>query len=127
MTRTFLALGAINALLAVGLGAFGAHVLEEMLTAQDMETYRTAAHYHLTHALGLLAVALAGDRLAGRTGAWAGWLLFAGIVLFSGSLYVLCFTGLRWLGAITPLGGVSFLLGWGTLAYGAYRGKAKDQ
>lgn len=126
MTRTFLTLGAINALLAVALGAFGAHVLEDILTAQDMETYGTATHYHLTHALGLLAVALAGDKLAGRTGLWAGRFLMAGIILFSGSLYVLCFTGLRWLGAITPLGGVSFLLGWGTLAFGAIR-KARER
>lgn len=118
MGRTFLRLGAINGFLAVAFGAFGAHALLARLTATGMvEVYRTAAQYHMTHALALLAVGMllerGGETKLLRT---SGWLFAVGIVLFSGSLYALSITGTRVLGAITPLGGLCFLAGWALLA-----------
>jgi Uncharacterized small membrane protein len=114
------AIGAVYAGLAVALGAFGAHVLEDRLTPEAMSTYETAARYHMYHALGLVLTAiLAGRAEAGASGrlfAWAARLLHAGIWLFSGSLYVLVLTGLGWLGAVTPLGGVAWVAGWGLAA-----------
>lgn len=123
MLRTFLLLGAVNAFLAVALGAFGAHALRARLPAALLAVYQTGVQYHLVHALGLLLVALLADRLAGAGAlvAASGWLLAAGIVLFSGSLYALAITGVRVLGAITPLGGVCFLVGWALLAAAAWR------
>jgi uncharacterized membrane protein YgdD (TMEM256/DUF423 family) len=111
--RKWFALGTLNAGLAVALGAFGSHVLEDRLSADMLSVFETGNRYHFIHALGLLAVALAADK-AGGTAAmkWAGRLLLAGIVLFSGSLYVLGLSGMTWLGAIAPLGGVSFIAGW---------------
>ncbi|MFW6198508.1 MAG: DUF423 domain-containing protein, partial [Acidobacteriota bacterium] len=87
-----------------------------------LEIYHTAARYQLYHALGLLAVAGATTRWRHRATAAAGWLFVAGTLLFSGSLYVLSLTGIRWLGAVTPLGGVAFLIGWACLAWAAWRG-----
>jgi uncharacterized membrane protein YgdD (TMEM256/DUF423 family) len=114
------AIGAIYAGLAVAFGAFGAHVLEARLSQDSLSTYETAARYHMYHALGLVLTAiLAGRAEAGATGrlfAWALRLLHAGIWLFSGSLYALVLTGTGWLGAITPLGGVSWVAGWGLAA-----------
>jgi uncharacterized membrane protein YgdD (TMEM256/DUF423 family) len=120
--RVFLALGAAFAALAVVLGAFGAHALKAKLAADALAVYQTAVQYHFWHALGLLAVGLASAHLAEN--AWlraAGWLLAAGIVLFSGSLYVLALSGQKWLGAVTPLGGAAFILGWIALAVGMLR------
>lgn len=100
-------------LLAVAMGAFGAHGLKKVLAPELMATYETAVQYHFYHALGLLAVGLSlrclpsADLLR-----WSGLLLAAGLVLFSGSLYALSLTGLRWLGAVTPVGGVAFLGAW---------------
>lgn len=103
-TRWSAALG----LLAVGLGAFGAHGLEKVLTANDrVATWETAVFYHFIHAVMLYIVA---TRSPFARGAW--WSFFIGILIFSGTLYVLCLTNLRWLGAITPLGGVSLMVGW---------------
>lgn len=111
--KLFLSIGAALAASAVIMGAFGAHVLRPRLSAQMFEVYRTAVEYHFWHALGLLAIGLACLQLPNS--GWlrtAGWLLTAGVVLFSGSLYALALSGVRLLGAITPFGGVMFILGW---------------
>lgn len=111
--KVFLILGAVNALIAVVLGAFGAHALKTRLSAELMAVYQTGIHYHLIHALGLLLVGLLATQLpASAYLRWSGWLMLAGIALFSGSLYALSVTGLRWLGAITPVGGLAFILAW---------------
>ena len=112
MDRTFFGLGAVSALVAVAAGAFGAHGLRARLTPEYLAVFETAARYQMYHALGLLAVAWAVTRWPGSLAGWAGWLFVVGTVLFSGSLYTLALTGARWLGAITPLGGVAFLAGW---------------
>jgi uncharacterized membrane protein YgdD (TMEM256/DUF423 family) len=123
MEKTFLALAAILAGLAVALGAFGAHALASRLTVEALQTYETGVRYHFYHALGLIAVVYAVGRWPQSTlPVTAGWLFVAGIVVFSGSLYLLALTGVRWLGAITPIGGVAFLAGWGCLALAAWRG-----
>lgn len=121
--RLFFLLGSISAGLAVALGAFGAHGLKARLTPDLLQTFETGVRYHLYHALALLAVAFALSRWS-STGlpAAAGWLFLAGTVLFSGSLYLLAVTGAKWLGAITPLGGVAFIAGWVCLALAAGRG-----
>lgn len=121
--KLFLIIGAINAALAVGLGAFGAHGLESRLSERMLDTFKTGVQYHMYHALGLIGIALAADKLQ-STGLiqWAGWFMFAGIVLFSGSLYVLSLSGIKILGAITPLGGVAFITAWILLIVAAFRG-----
>jgi uncharacterized membrane protein YgdD (TMEM256/DUF423 family) len=116
MDRLFFSLGAWSALLSVAAGAFGAHALRSRLSPEYLTVFETAARYQMYHALGLLAVAWAVSRWPGGLTQWAGWLFVVGTVLFSGSLYALALTGVRWLGAITPLGGVAFLLGWFCLA-----------
>jgi uncharacterized membrane protein YgdD (TMEM256/DUF423 family) len=121
MTRTFVALGALSALLAVAAGAFGAHALRSRLVPDMQTVFETGARYHMYHALGLLAVAWAFTRWPGGPVVAAGWLFVAGTVLFSGSLYLLALTGHRWLGAITPLGGLAFIAGWAALAWAALR------
>ncbi len=111
--RLFLILGAANAALAVLLGAFGAHSLKTHLSADMMAVYQTGLQYHLFHALGLLAVGLAAKQMGDSAWLrWSGWLMLAGIVIFSGSLYILSTTGWKWLGAVTPLGGLSFISAW---------------
>jgi uncharacterized membrane protein YgdD (TMEM256/DUF423 family) len=122
MPRTFLALGSISALLAVAAGAFGAHALRGRLAPEALATFETGVRYQMFHALGLIGVAWAASHLAGRLPAAAGWLLVAGTVLFSGSLYLLALGGPRWLGAVTPAGGIAFLAGWACLAWAALRG-----
>jgi uncharacterized membrane protein YgdD (TMEM256/DUF423 family) len=122
MDRTFLALGAVLAALAVAAGAFGAHGLRGRLSPDLLEVFETAARYHMYHALGLLAVAWAAARWPSGTVTLAGWLMVLGIVVFSGSLYVLSLTGMRWLGAVTPLGGLALMAGWVALAVAAWRG-----
>ena len=120
--RLFVSIGAAMAALAVMLGAFGAHALKARLSAEMLEVYRTAVQYHFWHALGVLAVGLALQ--FSPDAAWlraSGWLLTAGIVLFCGSLYVLALTGSRWLGAVTPFGGLAFILGWLALMIAALR------
>ncbi len=123
MFKTFLVLGSVNAFLSVALGAFGAHVLKPKLTASGMmSVYETGVHYHMMHALGLILIAVLSDKLGSASlVSWAGWLLFTGIVLFSGSLYALSVSGVKGLGAITPIGGVSFLLGWALVAVAAWK------
>ena len=118
--------GAIAAFLAVGLGAFGAHGLKERLEEIGREAnYQTAFEYHMAHALAMVVVGLFGFHIErNRALNLAGWSFLVGIVIFSGSLYILALTGLRWLGAITPIGGVAFLVGWLALAVSA-RGSEK--
>lgn len=120
--KTFLALGSVGMLLAVALGAFGAHVLKKTLTPEMMAVYETAIHYDVYHALGLLAIGLLALHLP-DSGAlrWAGILMAVGLLLFSGSLYALSLSGLRWLGAITPVGGAAFLAAWLLLAVAVVR------
>ncbi|MDG4597649.1 MAG: DUF423 domain-containing protein [Candidatus Contendobacter sp.] len=120
--KIFLVLGGVGMLLAVTLGAFGAHVLKKTLTPEFMAVYETAVNYHVYHALGLLAVGLLALQLP-DSGAlrWAGILMAAGLLLFSGSLYALSLSGIRGLGAITPLGGVAFLVAWLLLAVAVIR------
>ncbi len=119
------AAGALWALLAVALGAFGAHGLKDTLVQYDSEqTWQTAVDYQVTHALALLAVGvLAMDRRRAREGPWLalGALWEVGIVFFSGSLYWLALEGPRWLGPVTPIGGVCFMMGWGWLLVWALR------
>jgi uncharacterized membrane protein YgdD (TMEM256/DUF423 family) len=114
-------MGCIVALLGVAAGAFGAHGLRGRVAADLLDVFETAVRYHIYHAFGLIAVSWAVLRWPGQLTNTAGWLFLAGIVLFSGSLYLMTFTGQRWLGAITPLGGVAFLAGWGILAWMALR------
>ena len=120
--RLFFVLGSVLAGLAVGLGAFAAHGFRATLSPADLSTFEVGVRYHMYHALALLAVAGALTRWDSAAAVAAGWLFTAGIVLFSGSLYLLVLTGPRWLGAITPLGGVAFLLGWALLAWTALQG-----
>ena len=111
--KIFLILGSLNAFLAVALGAFGAHGLEGKLSERMLDVYKTGVQYHMIHAIGLILIALLSNHLSQTSFiGWAGWLMFLGIVLFSGSLYVLSMTGIGVFGAITPLGGVSFLVAW---------------
>src|SRR6185295_18561403 len=120
MDRTFLLLGAVAAFLAVTLGAFGAHGLRGRLSPDMMAVFQTGVQYHMAHALALILV----SAIMGRMGGWliqtAGWSFVAGMVLFSGSLYVLAITGITTLGAITPIGGLAFLVGWACLAFAAF-------
>ena len=113
--RTFLLLGAFGALLAVALGAFGAHALKARLAPEALGLWKTAVEYHFYHSLGLLAVGAAAMQGESRQLQLAGWCMVAGVVLFSGSLYGLALTAFPWLGWITPFGGLSFLAGWGFL------------
>ena len=112
MERLFFGLGAGSALVAVAAGAFGAHGLRGRLTPELLAVFETASRYQMYHAFGLLAVAWAVSRWPGALPVWAGWLFVAGTVLFSGSLYILALTGVRWWGAVAPLGGLAFLAGW---------------
>ena len=121
MDRLFFALGSLSALVAVAAGAFGAHGLRARLTPDLLAGFETGARSQRYHALALLAVGWALTRWPGPWPVRAGWLFVAGTVLFSGSLYVLALTGARWLGAITPLGGVAFLAGWTCLLLGLLR------
>ena len=112
-SKLILILGAINAALAVLLGAFGAHGLKARMTAEMLAVYQTGVHYHLFHALGLLVVGLVATQIADSVFLrWSGWLMLTGIILFSGSLYVLSVSGLRWLGMVTPFGGTAFIAAW---------------
>jgi uncharacterized membrane protein YgdD (TMEM256/DUF423 family) len=119
--RLFFALGAVAGFIGVALGAFAAHGLKSRLDAGLLATFEIGVRYHMYHALALLCVAWACTRWPGALTNAAGWLFVAGIVVFSGSLYVLALTGVRWLGAITPLGGLAFLAGWICLAWAALK------
>lgn len=120
--KIFLILGSLNAFLAVALGAFGAHGLRGKISPQMLDVYQTGVQYQMYHAIALILTAIAADRLSGSALIpWAGWSFLIGIVLFSGSLYVLSITGIRSFGAITPIGGLAFLIGWLLLLFGAVK------
>ena len=119
--RLFLALGAISAFVGVAAGAFGAHGLKSRLSAEMLAIFETGVRYQMYHAFALLFVTWASSRFSGSVLATAGWLFVVGTILFSGSLYILSLTETRWLGAITPLGGVAFLGGWLCLAWAALK------
>ncbi len=122
MMTPFLAVGAISGFIAVAAGAFGAHGLKGQLSPEMLAIFETAARYQMYHALALLAVALGASRATpSPLWSWSGWLFVVGTVLFSGSLYVLSLSGVRWLGAITPFGGLAFLAGWALLAVAGFR------
>jgi len=122
MSRYFFTIGALLAGVAVAAGAFGAHGLEDQVSTDRLATFQTGVAYHMYHALGLLAVAWAAGQGWGAAAHWAGFCFVAGIALFSGSLYVLVLTDTPWLGAVTPFGGVAFIVGWALLAWGALQG-----
>ncbi len=113
MNPLFFALGSISGGFAVALGAFAAHALRRRRSHESIETFQTGVHYQMYHALALLAVALAFQRLPGSMFlSAAGWFFIIGTFLFSGSLYLLTLSRLRWLGAVTPFGGIAFIIGW---------------
>jgi uncharacterized membrane protein YgdD (TMEM256/DUF423 family) len=121
MHRGFAAAGAVSAALAVLAGAFGAHALRARVPLDLLATFETGARYQMYHALGLLVVALLAERLPHPRVRAAGWLFLAGTVLFSGTLYALSVTGVRALGAVTPVGGICFIAGWVALATAVWR------
>ena len=126
MSRIFIVLSGLLGFTAVALGAFGAHGLRSRLESlpdgvKRLEWWNTAAHYHLIHALALALAAWLVHRGAGTSGAVAGWSFVAGIALFSGSLYLMTITGQTKLGAITPLGGLLLLVGWGAVVVAGWR------
>jgi uncharacterized membrane protein YgdD (TMEM256/DUF423 family) len=122
MQNLFFALGSGLSLLGVAFGAFGAHTLKSKLAPEMLETFEIAVRYQMYHSLGLLAAAWAVSQWQNQLTAASGWCFLAGILIFSGSLYVLSLTGIRWLGAITPIGGLAFIVGWGCLVIAAIRG-----
>jgi len=116
--RILAGIGAVSALCAVAAGAFAAHALRMRLPADLLAVFETGARYQMYHAVGLILAALAYGRWGAASLVWAGWFFLAGTVIFSGSLYTLSLTGIRWLGAVTPIGGVCFLVGWALFAWG---------
>jgi uncharacterized membrane protein YgdD (TMEM256/DUF423 family) len=124
MERTFFLIGSLLGSISVALGAFGAHALRDRIEASLLANYQTGVSYMFYHTLALFIVVLALTRWPGSSQAvWAGWLFVIGIVFFSGSLFLMAFTGMRWLGAITPIGGVAFIAGWLLLAWTAWQAK----
>ncbi|GIO04100.1 DUF423 domain-containing protein [Brevibacillus reuszeri] len=120
--KLFLMLGSISGFLSVALGAFGAHALKEKLDEYSLGIFHTGVTYQTTHALALVLVALLLKWYPDSSGlVWAGWCFVAGTLIFSGSLYTLAMTGIKVLGAITPIGGVLFLIGWALLAIHAWK------
>jgi uncharacterized membrane protein YgdD (TMEM256/DUF423 family) len=126
MDRRFLFLGSLSAMLAVALGAFGAHALRASITPLRLVTFETGVRYQMYHALALILVALLTAHLPKRLSAAAGWLFVAGTLFFSGSLYALALTGTRSWGAVAPIGGVCFLAGWICLAWTAIAQKSEN-
>ncbi|MBR2568692.1 MAG: DUF423 domain-containing protein [Paenibacillus sp.] len=113
MLRRYIRIGSLSMAAAVALGAFGAHILESHLTPERLATWETAVQYHMIHAVALIIIALFADKLQElKKVLWSLRLLWAGTLIFSGSLYILCLSGIGVLGAITPIGGVAFILGW---------------
>ena len=121
MERLFVMIGAFSGAIGIGAGAFGAHALRDRLEPRMLEVFETGARYQMYHALALMVVAWAASRWPGSLTTASGWLMVAGTVLFSGSLYVMALTNVRALGAITPLGGVCFIAGWICLGLAAAR------
>ncbi len=119
MAKFYLALGCINAMLVVIIGAFGAHSLKARITVENMAIFQTGVQYHFYHAVGLILVGLIAWHIPTSPYLrWSAWLMIMGIILFSGSLYTLSITNIRWLGMITPFGGVAFILAWLMLTIG---------
>jgi uncharacterized membrane protein YgdD (TMEM256/DUF423 family) len=118
--RFIFAAGCISACLAVALGAFAAHALKARLAADMLGVFEVGVRYQMYHAFALIAAAWSCTRWPGRAATAAGWLFLVGTLIFSGSLYVLSLTGLRWAGAITPLGGAAFIAGWLVLAWSPF-------
>ncbi|MCH8847298.1 MAG: DUF423 domain-containing protein [Proteobacteria bacterium] len=119
MAKLFLALGCINAMLVVLIGAFGAHALKARLTVENMAVFQTGVQYHFYHAVGLILLGLIALQIPITPYLrWSGWLMLVGIVLFSGSLYALSITNIHWLGMITPFGGLAFIIAWLLLTIG---------
>ena len=121
MERLFVIIGALSGAIGVGAGAFGAHALRARLEPRLLEVFETGARYQMYHAIAMLAAAWVVTRFPGSLANASGWLFLAGTLLFSGSLYAMAFTGIRALGAITPIGGVCFIAGWVCLALAAMR------
>lgn len=119
--RVFAGLGGLSGFLAVAAGAFAAHALRQKLHSDMLSVFETGSRYQMYHALALLAVAWASTRWLVPAVYLAGWCFVVGTVLFSGSLYILALTDTRWMGAITPLGGLAFLLGWLALVWGVWK------
>jgi len=121
-SKLFLLLGSINMMLAVVLGAFGAHALKARLDEALLKVFHTGVEYHFYHALGLILIGIIALNIP--LNVWiksSGWMMFAGIILFSGSLYFLSILNLRWLGMITPLGGILFILAWLSLCIAIFK------
>ncbi|MCY4402137.1 MAG: DUF423 domain-containing protein [Candidatus Poribacteria bacterium] len=121
MKMLFFALGSGFSLLSVLFGAFGAHALKKKLTPEMLDIFEVAVRYQMYHSIGLIVVAWAISQWQNSLTNAAGWCFVAGILIFSGSLYILSLTGVRWLGAITPIGGLVFIAGWGCLMIAAFR------
>ncbi|MBE7679623.1 MULTISPECIES: DUF423 domain-containing protein [Paenibacillus] len=128
MQRVWMTVGAVMTMLSVAIGAFGAHMLKEKIGADAIAVYETGVQYHMIHAVALLIVGLTAGQLGVSSKLkWAARLLFIGIIVFSGSLYVLSITGIKVLGAITPIGGVAFIAGWLLFALDVWqRGKERS-
>jgi uncharacterized membrane protein YgdD (TMEM256/DUF423 family) len=121
MERFFFAAGSLIAFIGVALGAFGAHSLKSRLTPDMLAIFEVGVRYQMYHAFGLFIVAWASARWPNSNFNPAGWSFIVGVIIFSGSLYLLSLTGIRWLGAITPAGGIAFLIGWAILIWTAGR------
>ena len=122
MSKLFLILGSINAATAVTMGAFGAHSLKTKISQDMLSVFQTAVQYHFYHSLGLLIIGLLTIYFKPEKYLKiAGWIMFIGIILFSGSLYILSTTGTRWLGIITPVGGIAFIISWIYIAIAVWK------
>ncbi len=124
MPKLWFITGCLMGALGVAVGAFGAHSLRQRVSADLLTVFETGVRYQMYHAFGLLAVAFASDRWSQTNFNLAGWLFLIGILLFSGSLYLLCLSGMKVLGAITPLGGLCFLAAWVLLAWGVWKSQS---
>ncbi len=122
MDRLFFVLGSLSALVAVALGAFAAHGLKGHLSSDLLDAFEVGVRYQMFHALALLAVAWAWSRWPRPEITASGWLFLIGFMLFSGSLYLMALTGVRWIGIITPIGGLALIVGWLSLAWGVWQG-----
>jgi uncharacterized membrane protein YgdD (TMEM256/DUF423 family) len=119
--RHLIIIAALTLLVGVAAGAFGSHGLKRVLEPDLLAVWQTAVFYQLIHGLGLLAIAVLGARFGSPLLSYAGAVMFVGILLFSGSLYILALTGIKWLGAITPIGGLALIAAWAMTAIAAYR------